>query len=383
MGAAARRLVRSRLAAFVVCAGGVLLSVPSAGLAAGWTANPETVTAQNGVTGVATGLDGSSNLIAVWADASGDRGERARSCERRPSAAQRRPERDRHRRRRARRRRRERRQGRRDLDRRERQHLGLRAPVRTRGAGPTKLSDTTDASSAQAAMVDGIASAFWIDGTVIERATASSAASGRPIAARPRSAHPAAPACSPTCASRSHPTEAASPPGSAPTETPSRSRPRLIAANGDWTLNGPIAGRTADDSSTVAVAAGAGVAAVAWSEPGSGVQVAVFERHELRRRVGRHDRRRRAAVARGRLDRPPLRDCARRRLALGRDPRHLRHVAWATPTALASRRGVRRARRPTASVTSSSRGRPRSDVQMRVFDTTKPVLDADHARRLP
>ena len=66
---AARRLVRSRLAAFVVCAGGVLLSVPSAGLAAGWTATPETVTAQNGVTSVATGLDGSSNLIAVWADA--------------------------------------------------------------------------------------------------------------------------------------------------------------------------------------------------------------------------------------------------------------------------------------------------------------------------
>ena len=71
MGDAVRRFVRSRLAAFVVCAGGVLLSVPSAGLAADWTATPEPVTSINGVTSVVTGMDGSSNLTAVWADGSG------------------------------------------------------------------------------------------------------------------------------------------------------------------------------------------------------------------------------------------------------------------------------------------------------------------------
>ena len=41
---AARRFASARLAAFVVCAGGVLLAVPTAGLAADWTPSSESVT---------------------------------------------------------------------------------------------------------------------------------------------------------------------------------------------------------------------------------------------------------------------------------------------------------------------------------------------------
>ncbi len=68
---AARRFASARLAAFVVCAGGVLLAVPTAGLAADWTSSSESVTGSSGASSVVTGLDNSSNLTAVWADSAG------------------------------------------------------------------------------------------------------------------------------------------------------------------------------------------------------------------------------------------------------------------------------------------------------------------------
>ena len=68
---AARRFASARLAAFVVCAGGVLLAVPTAGLAANWTSSSESVTGSSGASSVVTGLDNSSNLTAVWADSAG------------------------------------------------------------------------------------------------------------------------------------------------------------------------------------------------------------------------------------------------------------------------------------------------------------------------
>jgi Ig domain of plant-specific actin-binding protein len=69
---AARRLVRSRLAAFVVCAGGALLALPAVGLAAApWDSTIEPVTASGGATQLSTGLDQAQNLTAVWNDGSG------------------------------------------------------------------------------------------------------------------------------------------------------------------------------------------------------------------------------------------------------------------------------------------------------------------------
>jgi hypothetical protein len=73
MGAAARRLARFRLAAAVVCAGSVLLSVPSTGLAsAGWSSTTSEATpGAAGASSFAIGLASSQDLTAVWSDTDG------------------------------------------------------------------------------------------------------------------------------------------------------------------------------------------------------------------------------------------------------------------------------------------------------------------------
>jgi PKD domain len=71
----ARRLVRSRLAAAMVCVGGVLLAIPGAAFAAApWESQNETIPQTSGATQLSTGLDQAQDLIAVWNDGSGTGG---------------------------------------------------------------------------------------------------------------------------------------------------------------------------------------------------------------------------------------------------------------------------------------------------------------------
>ena len=68
----ARRLVRSRLAAVMVCVGGALLAIPGAAFAAApWESQNETIPQTSGATQLSTGIDHAQNLIAVWNDGSG------------------------------------------------------------------------------------------------------------------------------------------------------------------------------------------------------------------------------------------------------------------------------------------------------------------------
>jgi hypothetical protein len=369
MGSAARRLVRSRLATFLVCAGGVLLSVPSAGLAAGWTANPETVTAQNGVTGVSTGLDGSSNLIAVWAGGNGIQAS-VRSATTKSWAT---PV---------------------VLSGSDTDVSGPDVAVASDGkavatwigpsktiwgsvrqngswSGPAELSDTTDASSAQAEIVGGIATAFWIDGTVIERATTTQGG----LWTTHGGATPTGAPGGPGVLSDLRVALASDGSGVAAwLRTDGNTvtvETAVIDVSGTWTVSAAPLSTTADDTSTVAVAAGSAVSAVAWSEPGTGVRVAVYDGTTFAVESG-------ATIAGAEL--PSLAvDSTGRLVATALDSGALsaefRSTVgdWAAPAPLAS--GA-----VSTNVSSDSVGDvvvawpTASDVQIRVFDATKPVL---------
>jgi hypothetical protein len=362
---AARRLVRSRLATLVVCAGGLLLSLPGAGLAAGWTGS-EPMAGQDGVTSVSTGLDGSSNLIAVWADGNGIE-TRVRSAATRtwgPTEVL------------------------------SGSDTGASAPdvavasdgkavatwigssgriwasVRQNGswAGPSQLSDTTNASSAQAAIVGGIASAFWIDGTVVEHVSASAGGLW--------ANDPASPAGSPTDPGMISGLRVAlaSDGGTAAwlrtvgnTVTVETA---VIGADGAWTASTALS-TTADANSTVAVAHGFGRSAVAWSEPTAGVQVAVFDGASFSVEAG-------ATVA-GATDPSLAVDAAGRVYATVLEGSSLSvevrdtSPAWATPATLASGAVATSASSDAAGDTIVA-WPTASDVQMRVFDVSKPVL---------
>ena len=233
---AARRLVRSRLAAFVVCAGGVLLAVPSAGLAAGWTANPETVTGQQRRHERRHGPRQRVEPDRRLGGRRGDRDERAnarrgaslgireqrraRMPAQRPDFASR-----------------WRRQGRRDLDRRERQRLrGDRR--REPGERPAASFRPADAAgSPQAAIVGGVAD------RVLDRGQRRSSRS-RPrlvagaLAATPVERARSAPGRSPTSASSIAATERRC--GLAPRRQRRRTR-RHDRRLGTWTLTEHVA----------------------------------------------------------------------------------------------------------------------------------------------
>ena len=65
---AARRFVRSRLATLAVAACGTLLALPSAGLAAGWSPTVEPIPGSTHATSAVSDFGGSSALTAVWDD---------------------------------------------------------------------------------------------------------------------------------------------------------------------------------------------------------------------------------------------------------------------------------------------------------------------------
>ena len=258
---AARRLVSARLAVLVVCAGGMLLALPAAGLAAGgWSPTTETISGSSSATEVSSGFDGSTNLSAIWpgssavessvrttswpASATGVGGASGATS---PDLAI---------------------GGGASLaawiDASGKLNVSVRSGVGAWGAS-VSLPSTGVASSPQAAIVGGNPTVFWLDGGVVESAAFSGglwSAEAAPTGA------PTGPVSDLRVAVDSAGSGVAAWVDAANVDT-------AVISSGSWAISGSPVSLAADPTTTVAVAAGTALEAVAWSEPSGGVKVAV------------------------------------------------------------------------------------------------------------
>jgi hypothetical protein len=256
---AARRLASARLAAIVVCAGGMLLAAPAVGLAAGWSPTTETVGGSSGATEVASSFDASTSLSAIWPGSSAvESAVRTTSW---PASATTvgggsgatSP----------------------DLaigggtslavwiDSGNNLNVSVRSGVGAWSA-PSSLSAGV-ASSPQAAIVSGNPTVFWLDSGAVESATLSG---GLWSAAATPAGAPAGPISGLRVSVDSTGSGIAAWVDGLNVDT-------AVINAGAWTVDAGSLSTSADTSTTVAVAAQGSIQAVAWSEPTNGVQVAV------------------------------------------------------------------------------------------------------------
>jgi hypothetical protein len=256
---AARRLVRSRLATFVVCAGGALLAMPAAGLAAGWSPS-EAVPDSAGAASVASAFDGGSYLTVVWNDGTGVRSS-VRTTDW-PAIAS-------------------------DID----TVSGSTGPdvamsgstsvaawigddgnvhasTRT-GFGAwsasAPVSTSALATSVQVAVVNDVPTIFWLDGGVVTAATLSGGFWTTP----------AAPAGAPTGVVSGLRVAVDSTGSGAAAWISGANVQSALISSGSWTPSALPLSATADVTTTLAVASRSSNSAIAWSESTAGVQVAV------------------------------------------------------------------------------------------------------------
>jgi hypothetical protein len=270
MGAVARRLVRTRFAALLVCAGGFLLAAPASGLAANWSPTTETVPGSNNAVSIASGLDPSLNLTAVWdVPAVGiETNARGASTTAWGSAST------------------------------IAANPGATSPdvavggngiavatwissdhnayVAVHSAGtwgvPVPLSSSGDANSVQAAIVNGLPTAFWISGNTIQSETETTPGGLWGTASSPTA--------TPDSTTLSDLRVALNATGSGAaswlsTDGTTFSVESAQISSSSWSVAATPLSTTATAASTVSVASDGSLSAIGWSEPGNGVQVAV------------------------------------------------------------------------------------------------------------